>query len=414
MKWINQLIIGHQVIESGEHRKRVLLAGYFILIYLATGSFWLVLGLFDRFSNNTMTFIGFIINIFCFLLVRNGWFYTGTLLLLARINGVTAYYAWLYPNTSSALFFINCGLGALAIFGHEKRWIGIISSVLSIVLYLIISTDLSQFIIGSPHFHHQASLVLTYISLALLIYFFNYITYQYNRVIQLQNEELAKTNKELDRFVYTASHDLKAPLNSVTGLLNIIKLTDDPKEVKSLFQMIEKSIGSLKKFISDVTDYSRNLRTDVAFENINLAQLVDDIRGSLEFDEKAKKIAWKVSVAKEFTVKSDPYRLRIVINNLLSNAIKYSDLSKPNPQVEISASSLSDKVAITIADNGIGIPSEKLPNLFKMFYRATEKESGSGLGLYIAKESIEKLKGRIELHSIFGNGTTFKVELPRS
>lgn len=412
MKWINQLIIGHQVIESGEHRKRVLLAGYFILIYLATGSFWLVLGLFDKFADNTMTLIGFFINVFCFYLVRSGWFYTGTLLLLARINGVTAYYAWLYPTTSSALFFITCGLGALSIFGYEKRWIGITSSALSIVLYLVISTDLSKFIIGTAHFHHQASLVLTYISLALLIYFFNYITYQYNQVIQLQNEELAKTNKELDRFVYTASHDLKAPLNSVSGLLNLIKLTDDPKEVKSLFQMIEKSIGSLKKFIGDVTDYSRNLRTDVVRENINLAQLVDDIRGSLEFDEKAKKIDWKVQVAKEFTIKSDPYRLRIVMNNLLSNAIKYSDLSKPNPQVEISAASSSNKVAITIADNGIGIASEKLPNLFRMFYRATEKETGSGLGLYIAKESVEKLKGKIELQSIFGNGTTFKVELP--
>lgn len=412
MNQINQLIIGRQVFESGEHRKRVLLAGYLILIYLATGSFWLILSLFDSFSDNSMTLVGFFINIICFFIVRQGWFYTGTFLFLLRTNGVTAYYSILFPSTSSALFFMTCGLGGLAIFGYEKRWIGITYSLISILLYLFLTTDLKQLIVGSAHFHHQASLLLTYISLSLLIYFFNYVTYQYNQIIQKQNEELAKTNEDLDRFVYTASHDLKAPLNSVVGLLNIIRLTDDPKEVKAIFERIEKSVGALRNFIGEVTTYSRNSRTEVAHERINLFSIVEDIHDSLAFDEKAKHVTWKNNIPKELFFSSDTYRLRIALNNLISNAIKYADLTKDKPFVDISASMTENSIDITVADNGIGISIESHPKLFQMFYRATDKETGSGLGLYIAKESIEKLGGRIQLKSEPLKGTTFMVTVP--
>jgi signal transduction histidine kinase len=412
MNKINQLIIGQQVIESGEHQKRVLLAGYLILIYLATGAFWLILGLFDEFADNSMTLAGFFVNILCFFILRKGWFYTGTFIFLIRINGVTAYYSWLYPNTSSALFFMTCGLGGLAVFGYEKRGIGITYSLLSILLYLFLTTDLELLIIGSDHFHHQSSLLLTYISLSLLIYFFNFVTFQYNQVIQQQNETLAKTNGELDRFVYTASHDLKAPLNSIVGLLNIIKLTDDSKEIKSIFHRIEKSVEALRNFIGEVTTYSRNTRTEVVWEKVNLHNLAEEIHNSLAFDEKAKRVAWKNNVPKEMHFSSDTYRLRIALNNLLSHAFKYADLTKKDPFVEIHTLKTGSSIVITIADNGIGLSVDSHPKLFQMFYRATDKETGSGLGLYIAKESVEKLGGRIQIKSELDKGTSFTVTVP--
>jgi signal transduction histidine kinase len=359
-----------------------------------------------------MTLAGFVINIICFFIVRKGWFYMGTFLFLLRTNGVTAYYTILFPSTSSALFFMTCGLGGLAIFGYEKRWIGITYSLISILLYLFLTTHLNQLIIGSDHFHHQASLLLTYISLSLLIYFFNYVTYQYNQVIQQQNEALAKTNEELDRFVYTASHDLKAPLNSIVGLLNIIRLTDDPKEVKTIFQRIEKSVEVLRNFIGEVTTYSRNSRTEVVQEKINLFNLVEEIHDSLAFDEKAKHVAWKNNVPKELFFSSDTYRLRVALNNLISNAIKYADLTKSNPFVDISISKTDNSLTIAVVDNGIGISIESHPKLFQMFYRANDKETGTGLGLYIAKESIEKLGGRIQLKSEPLKGTSFMVTVP--
>jgi signal transduction histidine kinase len=212
--------------------------------------------------------------------------------------------------------------------------------------------------------------------------------------------------------VYTASHDLKAPLNSIVGLLNIIRLTDDPKEVKTIFQRIEKSVEVLRNFIGEVTTYSRNSRTEVAQEKINLFNLLEDIHDSLAFDEKAKHVAWKNNVPKELFFSSDTYRLRIALNNLISNAIKYADLTKNNPFVDISVSKTGESLIIVVVDNGIGISIESHPKLFQMFYRANDKETGTGLGLYIAKESIEKLGGKIQLKSEPLKGTSFMVTVP--
>ena len=140
--------------------------------------------------------------------------------------------------------------------------------------------------------------------------------------------------------------------------------------------------------------------------------MIEEIHGTLEFYEKAESVRWVNTVSSEIVIRTDPYRLRIGLNNLISNAVKYSDLSKTDPFLKISADTVGSKLKIAIEDNGIGIPTDKLPNLFRMFYRATTKESGSGLGLYIAKDAIEKLKGSVEVHSVYDVGTTFTISLP--
>src|SRR5258706_7582388 len=371
MNWINRQIIGKQTFKSGEEKKRVLVAGYFILIYLSTGVVWMLLGVIDNSSDTTMVMMGFFINILCFALVRSGWFYAGVFLLMARINGVTAYYVIHEPSNNNHLFFLTCGLGALAIFGHEKKKFGIAFALLSISLYLFLSIRPNDFIIGHDHFTDLMGYVMTYLSLAFLIYFFNYITYQYDQTIRHQNTELIKTNQELDRFVYTASHDIKAPLNSLTGLLNIARVTDDPKELKSMLQMMEGSIGTLKKFIGEVIDYTRNARTQVISEEVNLFQLIEDIYDGLQFDENAGHVEWKNQIPKDFKFQTDGYRVRMALNNLLSNAVQYADLSKENPFVEIKMTQADGKLVIAITDNGIGIAQENMPKLFQMFYRAT-------------------------------------------
>jgi len=98
--------------------------------------------------------------------------------------------------------------------------------------------------------------------------------------------------------------------------------------------------------------------------------------------------------------------------NLLANGIKYADTSKPHPSLTIKGRVKNNTLIISIEDNGIGISADKLPKLFQMFYRATETESGSGLGLYIAKEAVEKLNGQIKVKSISRKGTTFMIRVP--
>jgi hypothetical protein len=109
---------------------------------------------------------------------------------------------------------------------------------------------------------------------------------------------------------------------------------------------------------------------------------------------------------------SDQYRLSLILNNLISNAIKYSDSSKETSFIHITIKLLPDKVYLTFRDNGIGIEADYIKKVFNMFFRATEKNEGAGLGLYIVKEAVEKLGGSIDLESQTGKGTVFKIQLP--
>lgn len=414
MNRINQWILGRQAIESGEERKRVLLAGYFTLIFSILGTSWIVLRYYLQPEPFKLIFLlSFtVFNALSFVLIRKGWFYTGTLLILGRANLGIYIIATDYQQTFLDIYLIFAGIAALAIFGYKKRWIGISGAISSFILYFVITIDPASELIYGARFDRQVSFVITFVSLFGIIYFFNYLTYQYDLLVQSQNEELTKTNEELDRFVYTASHDLKAPLNSVTGLVSIIKLTDDPAEIKSIVPLIEKSVDSLRHFISEVGDYTRNTRTEIVYETIRLHSLVEEIHTTLQFHEKVKLIEWRNELDKDLSVRSDPYRLRISLTNLLANGIKYADTSKANPFLAIRGTITNNTLTIQIEDNGIGIAADKLPKLFQMFYRATEKEAGSGLGLYIAKGAVEKLKGRIEVKSVFKEGTTFTITLP--
>ena len=109
---------------------------------------------------------------------------------------------------------------------------------------------------------------------------------------------------------------------------------------------------------------------------------------------------------------SDQKRLKVILNNLLSNAIRYSN--KENPQIKIGVKVDEAIAKITITDNGLGIGKEHVKNVFKMFYRATENNAGSGLGLYIVKETVDKLRGNVELNSLLDEGTTVNLEIPNN
>jgi signal transduction histidine kinase len=113
-------------------------------------------------------------------------------------------------------------------------------------------------------------------------------------------------------------------------------------------------------------------------------------------------------------VQVDKLRLSIILTNVISNAIKYSDRNKPNPQVEVDFKVKDDQVYITVTDNGIGIRKEQLTKVFDMFYRASERSSGAGLGLYITMEAVKTLGGDIRVDSKNGEGTTFEIVIPNS
>lgn len=222
-----------------------------------------------------------------------------------------------------------------------------------------------------------------------------------------KNEELIKINNELDSFIYRASHDLRAPLSSILGLAEIGLRTGDAEEMKSCLSMIKERVQTQDNVIHEIIDYARNLRTDVKKEKFNLKFLVFEVIDSLIFNEGAEKIDFQILIDDEFEVEADKIRLNVILSNLLSNAIKYHDPSKSSQFIKISNANADSKISLSVEDNGQGIPVEQHDKIFNMFYRASEKSKGSGLGLFIVKDTVQKLGGTIEFTSKYGAGTKF-------
>ena len=226
--------------------------------------------------------------------------------------------------------------------------------------------------------------------------------------------ELKKTNAELDKFVYSTSHDLRAPLKSMMGLISITKESTDPGNnvLQERLEMLDKSVHKLDNFIEDILHYSRNSRMETERDEVNCYEIILEIRNNLKFMEGTKGLKLQVEIHKGETFFSDKRRVSVILNNLISNAIKYSDDSKENMLVNIFVECSKENATITIEDNGIGIADKDKEKIFEMFYRATKLSTGSGLGMYIVKESLDKLGGTITLESELTKGTKFIVEIP--
>ncbi len=232
--------------------------------------------------------------------------------------------------------------------------------------------------------------------------------------IKKQNLELEKRNNELDRFVYSTSHDLRAPLASLLGLISIAEsnTSKNDREQREIFRMMEKSVRRLDGFIGDILDYSRNLRQDVERELIDFEKLLQEQVEGLEHLNDLVDHKVNVSVKCSGDFYSDKRRISVILNNLISNAVKYLDPDKEESVVNIDIHSDDQLAKITIEDNGIGIKEEHQEKIFDMFYRATSVSDGSGIGLYITKESVEKLGGSMSMESTPGKGTRFEIKLP--
>lgn len=230
--------------------------------------------------------------------------------------------------------------------------------------------------------------------------------------LKKNNEELRKTNAELDHFVYSTSHNLRAPLTSVMGIVDILRESSLEEERTQFIDLIQKSIYKLDETIQEINDYSKNSRVEVQKELVDLKQMIENIVESLSFMDNARKMKIDINIADSLTFYSDLGRLKIIFNNLLSNAVKYANPVQENSFVSIVVKKKDNDILIQVKDNGIGIKQEYLDKVFEMFFRATNKSSGSGLGLYIVKEAVEKLGGTISVKSAPGEGTDFTIQVP--
>lgn len=230
--------------------------------------------------------------------------------------------------------------------------------------------------------------------------------------LQQTIKELQQVNFQLDNFVYHASHDLRAPLRTVLGLLDILRSESRKEERERCVNLIEGSIKRLDSLVIDLLSISRNKRGRNPLVKINFMVEVNLAVSNFYQLGNTRNLEIRTKISQPHPFISDLTRIRIVLNNIISNALKYRRYGADPSFVDIRIWVDAEAAYITVEDNGEGIAEEQLPHIFDMFFRASELSEGSGLGLYIVKDVLQKLEGSIEVSSVQQQGTTFSIRIP--
>ncbi len=230
--------------------------------------------------------------------------------------------------------------------------------------------------------------------------------------MQLKNKihELERTNDELNRFVYSTSHDLRSPLASVLGVLNLAKMEGSVTDPNGYMDMIETCVKKMDFFIIKVIDYYKSVRVEETLQSFELKSVAQDSIDLCRMQNKS--INFELSVNQNCEFKSDQFRISVILNNLVSNAVKYQKPNEAQPFVKVKIDVDEKEANINIEDNGVGILEHHLKNIFDMFFRSNHTVTGLGIGLYIVKEALSKVGGEISVDSSYGIGTRFQLTIP--
>ncbi len=232
--------------------------------------------------------------------------------------------------------------------------------------------------------------------------------------LRLNSDALAKSNMELDRFIYSASHDIRSPISTVMGLINLIHLETDHVRQMELVGMIGTTMTKLDTFLHQLSSHSKNARRHIEVARIELPQLLSEVVERLSDHPNFKEITIHTDAAISGDFFSDQERLSTILYDVLKNAMDFADAAKQNMEVDIHAQFVRNRMIIEIFDNGIGISEGRVSNVFDLFYKASSQSRGSGLGLYLVRETTTRLGGIVTLHSRLGVGTLVRLEIPNA
>ena len=232
------------------------------------------------------------------------------------------------------------------------------------------------------------------------------------------NRQLSLINADLDNFVYTASHDLKAPISNIQGLLHLLESSLSPDSrasprTQKVLKMMEQSVARFMNTIADLSDIVRlQKQANQASELLDLAEVIEEVRLDMASAIEEANAQLNIQVEDSALIRFAPKNLRSVVYNLLSNAVKYRDPQR-RPIIDIRCEVADEYQLLTVADNGLGMDLSREGKLFSMFQRFHDHVEGTGVGLYIVKKIIENTGGRIEVESQVGEGSTFRVFFKR-
>lgn len=229
-------------------------------------------------------------------------------------------------------------------------------------------------------------------------------------------DELTYKNNELDTFVYRVSHDLRGPIASLMGLYQLVQT--DIKDHKALeyFGMFNDQILRLNETILALLDLTRIKELEANNEKLNFEKIVEGAIKSFKQLPNFENINFRKDIKNPKIFINDKSLVTTIVQNLIENSIKYSKAHHTKSYVYISVKPMQRNsiIRIVVSDNGIGIPESIHSKVFNMFYRGNNSAIGSGLGLYIVKNAIEKLRGKISMDSAIDEGTTFTVDIPNT
>ena len=239
-----------------------------------------------------------------------------------------------------------------------------------------------------------------------------YKYYMTNSMLNIRNAELQRAYDELDKFAYSVTHDMRGPIVSIIGAIELAKSADSLEEVKLMLEMMEKSAQSVEAFIRNMHEYYNLKRGELEIREVDFNKLIQELKEMYQVGSMINQTDFRIHLEQEEVFRSDDACLKIVLNNLLSNAFKYQQKNKSDKFVDLDIKVQKGIASIVVKDNGIGIDSGSISDIFNMFYRATSESTGSGFGLYNVKDALRKLNGDIKVTSQLREGTEFSVTIP--
>ncbi len=238
------------------------------------------------------------------------------------------------------------------------------------------------------------------------------------KIQYLKNIELKRANATKDKFFSIIAHDLKSPFSSITSFISLMKERYDalpPETIERMIDELDKNVQNTYSLLENLLTWSRLQSKAMKFnpKEINLSRMVIKVISVFYYKAKEKGISLTADVPKELTVFADEFMLDTVLRNLVNNAVKFTH---NGGKIDIFAKQEDDFVHIIVSDNGVGIPKNKIGKLFKIESSfstyGTNQEKGTGLGLILCKDFIERNNGTIYVESKVGEGTKFHIKLP--
>jgi signal transduction histidine kinase len=223
--------------------------------------------------------------------------------------------------------------------------------------------------------------------------------------------ELVKAKEIINEFIYSCSHTMRGPLKSITGLINLLQ-TEIKSGNESPEKYILQSVCEMETVLKQLEQSLESSRKNLTIEPLDLEKMVNDVMSEVKKETNFSDIVVNIHVEQTAYFYSDTNCFRLILLNLISNAVNFSDNLKEQKVIDIIINATKRSCSIHINDNGIGISAEAQERIFQLFYRGSERSSGSGVGLYVVHEIVKKMGGSISVNSAVQAGSNFFVWIP--